>query len=467
MNYPSVFRILAVLHGGSALLLIVPLVVAIAYKETPQVAALSITLLISCVIAASVFLLTGKPARAARPTDGLGVVILWWLAAPIAAAPPFVLGAAETAIVSAIHEAASCLTTSGHSVIVIGDGGWPRSLIVYRGVLHLLGAWMTVTTAASVLAAINLGGPGIHRTDLFTIPDGSFFSAVPRVASAVAWMLTLMVLALFALLVLTGVPGSLALSSAISIATTGAVDPGVMIVGLGAVSEIFVLIGMIASIIGLGVLLDIRKKRFMTALGDPETLTFGIIFGCVCGACLILGVAVWPAVSWTISAIATAAPTALGAQVQAELPLGVLLAPAIVGGAALSTAGGVRLARVFLLSRRAGVEFSRLGYPQSLVSFTFRGRKQPESVVVGVWVYLIGYVAAGFLAVLAFALFNVSFESALLGAVGMLSNSGALVRQAALTFDFPMHFLAVTFLIVGRLEILALLPALNPSFWRG
>lgn len=467
MNYPSVFRVLSALYGGFAALLVLPLIVAIGFDERPQIASLSITLLITSVVAGSVFLLTGKPRRPARPTDGLGVGILWWLAAPIAAAPPFVLGVAETSVISAIHEAASCLTTAGHSVIEIGDGGWPRSLIVYRGILHLLGAWMTVTMAASVFAAINLGGPGIHRTDLFTIPDGSFFSAVPRVASAVAWMLSLLILGTFSALILTGVPGAPALTTAISIATTGSVDPGMAFVALTPLSELVVFIGLVASVLGLGVLLDVRKGRFLKALGDPETLMLGMVLGLISAACIAFGVSFWPAISWAASAVATASPTVAGAELQGDLPISFALVPAMIGGAALSTAGGVTLARVFVLSRRAGLEFSRLGYPQSLVAFMFRGRKQPESTVIGVWVYLVGYIATAFLAILGFAFLNVPFDSSALAAIGALSNSGALVEQAALLFDSPMHALAIICLVVGRLEILALLPALNRSFWRG
>ncbi len=467
MNYPSVFRVLSALYGGFAALLVLPLIVAIGFGERPQIASLSITLLITSVVAASVFLLTGKPRRHARPTDGLGVAILWWIAAPIAAAPPFVLGAAGTSVISAIHEAASCLTTAGHSVVEIGDGGWPRSLIVYRGILHLIGAWMTVTIAASVFAAINLGGPGIHRTDLFTIPDDNFFGAVPRVGSAVAWMLSLLILGTFSALILTGVPGTTALTTAISIATTGSVDPGMAFVSLTPLAEFVVFVGLMSSALGLGVLLDVRKGRFLTALRDPETLMLGLIVGLVSAACIAVGVSVWPAISWAASAVATASPTAAGAALQADLPISFVLVPAMIGGAALSTAGGVTLARVFVLSRRAGLEFSRLGYPQSMMSFVFRGRKQPQSAVIGVWVYLVGYIAAAFLAILGFAFLNVPFESSTLAAIGALSNSGALVEQATLLFDFPMHALAIACLIVGRLEILALLPALNRSFWRG
>ena len=60
--------------------------------------------------AASVLLLTPKPERKARPSDGLAVVILWWLLTPLATAMPFVFGVANSSVITAIHEAAACLT---------------------------------------------------------------------------------------------------------------------------------------------------------------------------------------------------------------------------------------------------------------------------------------------------------------------------------------------------------------------
>ena len=68
--------------------------------------------------------------------------------------------------------------------------------------------------------------------------------------------------------------------------------------------------------------------------------------------------------------------------------------------------------------RRAGQEFARLGFQNSIVALEFRQRQQKETAVLGVWVYLIAYIAAvsGVFAVLSFL--NVDFSEAIGQATG-------------------------------------------------
>ena len=115
--------------------------------------------------------------------------------------------------------------------------------------------------------------------------------------------------------------------------------------------------------------------------------------------------------------------------------------------------------------RRAGQEFTRLGFQNSIVALEFRQRQQKETAVLGVWVYLIAYIAAvsGVFAVLSFL--NVDFSEVIGQATGAISNSGWLITPA----DNPgglYHLTLMAAMILGRLEILALLPMLNPGFWR-
>lgn len=467
MNYVSVVRLLAMLGLLLAGMMMLPLLVAIATGEAPQVFSLAATLTVLAVLSSMILLLTPKPARRARATDGLGVAILWWILAPIAAAPPFVLGAAETSILPAIHEAASCLTTTGHSVIEIGSGGWPQSLIVLRGVLHLVGAWMTMTVAATVFAAINLGGPGIHRTELFSIPSGSFFEAVPRVGVAAAWVLVLTVLLVFTALVLTGRPTQSAFFTTISLATTGLVDPTNSAPAAGLLAQVIMLIALVSATVGLSILLDVRKGRFLSALSDPEWLTFGLVVATLVVFCGLAGLAAWPALLWSVSALSTSGLPILGPNAGLGLPLSLIVLPALIGGSGLSAAGGIKLGRLFVLGKRAGQEFSQLSYPQSVTSFTFRGREQSESTVIGVWVYLIGYIFALFAAIAVLSFSGAPLNTAILAGVGGLSNAGALTGAATAAPTVVDHFVITICMVLGRLEVLAILPALNPSFWRG
>ena len=468
MNYASIVRVLALLMliiAGSALL---PIAVAIVAQETDQTIALLVMAIGISVLASSVLLLTPKPSRKARPSDALGVVIIWWFLAPLASALPFVVGVADGSLLHAIHEAAACLTTSGQSVIRTEGNVWPASLIVWRGVLHVLGGLATIVTAASVLAAINLGGPGIHRTVLFTVPESSFFDAVPRVARSVSMMMLVFLIVLLGLLIMSGVSFPRALSDAVSAVTTGAVDPNVVNRrALAPFPSIILGLGLITGALGLAVWLPLKDRKPRKALFDPETMTFLFLVAMFAIVVLPLGTGLTDAIAWSVSAMSTSGLIFSNGLARDAIPLPILVLPALIGGSALSAAGGVKVARLIVLARRAGQEFRQLGYRRSVLGFRFRDRELDERSVIGVWVYLIAYIVAVFIVMIGFSFLNLPFEETIRLSIGGLTNSGSLLLGHTNDLGGGATTLLIVSMILGRLEILAIIPALSPSFWRG
>ena len=468
MNYASIVRVLALLMliiAGSALL---PIAVAIVAQETDQTIALLVMAIGISVLASSVLLLTPKPSRKARPSDALGVVIIWWFLAPLASALPFVVGVADGSLLHAIHEAAACLTTSGQSVIRTEGNAWPASLIVWRGVLHVLGGLATIITAASVLAAINLGGPGIHRTVLFTVPESSFFDAVPRVARSVSMMMLVFLIVLLGLLIMSGVSFPRALSDAVSAVTTGAVDPHVVNRrALAPFPSVILGLGLITGALGLAVWLPLKDRKPRKALFDPETMTFLFLVAMFAIVVLPLGTGLTDAIAWSVSAMSTSGLIFSNGLARDAIPLPILVLPALIGGSALSAAGGVKVARLIVLARRAGQEFRQLGYRRSVLGFRFRDRELDERSVIGVWVYLIAYIVAVFIVMIGFSFLNLPFEETIRLSIGGLTNSGSLLLGHTNDLGGGATTLLIVSMILGRLEILAIIPALSPSFWRG
>ncbi|MEM0985197.1 MAG: hypothetical protein AAGJ32_03025 [Pseudomonadota bacterium] len=466
MHYGVIVRILAWLGltlvagcGAGA-------IVALIAGETAPLVAFATTALVTAVMCSSVLLLAPNNDRDARPRDGLAALILFWLLIPPFAALVFLLSVPGATFPLALEEATSCLTTTGHTVLPLASDQWPMSLVFWRGLLHVYGALVSLTAVASIFAAINLGGPGIHRTVLFTIPDGSFFGAMPRVilASAAALGATIGVLSLS--LSATGMPISTAISDAVSVATTGLVTPGRA--GLGPTNDVhgvILFLGLLFSTIGLAVALEIRAGRWRFAARDPELVTLAILFMAIVGVTVLLGERVVDGAAWAISELSTSGMPINASGTQLRMPLPVALLPVIIGGSALSTAGGIKLARIFILSARALQEFRTLAFRKSVGVFTFRGRVQPEKAIIAVWVYLVAYTMVAALLLLLFSMAGQGFEAAVSSAIGTLSNAGHLVVTGAERSP-AISTIAVFAMILGRLEVLAALPALFPGFWR-
>lgn len=468
MNYSSVIRVLALLMlilagwAASAALL------AWAFGETTQIISFGATALGISVFASSVLLLAPKPQRRARPSDALAVALLWWFLSPVAAAMPFVFGVANDSVAIALFEAASCLTTTGHAILDFPDGSWPVSLLYWRGILHLLGTYAAVVMAAGVFAAINLGGPGVHRTVLFTVPDASYFDAMPRIYMGVGIMLGITVSFILILLLMAGVPPVRALADAVSVISTGLVLPDSQaFLPANPVAGLIMAAGLAIGALGLAVWLPLRIGAVKTALTDPETVVFFLLMLIFAAAVIPVGISLQDGLAWSLSSLSTSGiPLSAGAR-DADIPLTIAVLPALIGGSALSAAGGIKIARFIVLGQRAGQEFRQLGYRRSILSFKFRDRELDERSVIGVWVYFIVYAGAVFSVMTAFSFLGLPFEESIRLSIGALTSSGGLIGQATEGLGPVGQILLSIAMVLGRVEILTVLPALSLSFWRG
>ncbi|MFN3912821.1 potassium transporter TrkG [Hyphomonas sp.] len=468
MNYASVVRVLSLLMLIVACAAVLGAAIAAFAGETAQVTAFGATALGIAVAAASVVLLTPQPKRKARASDGLAVVILWWLMVPFATAMPFVFGVANSSVVTAILEAASCLTTTGDTMIRVTGAEWPVSLIYWRGALHILGAFAALVMAAGVFAAINLGGPGVHRTVLFTLPDSSFFDAMPRIVGPVALMLGVSIASIFVILLTLGVEPGRALGDAISVITTGLVHPDALTRAAGSIGVSVTLgVGLCLGALGLAFWLPFRQRSWAAIIQDPEIMIFGFFVLVFAGAAVLAGLAAGDSLGWSISTLSTSGIPLTSPEVASRIPLTVYVMPCLIGGSALAAAGGIKLARVVVLAQRAGQEFQQLGYRRSIVSFRFRDRELDERSVIGVWVYFVAYVLAVFVFIIGFSFTGHGFDDSIRLSIGGLTSSGGLIAGTAEKMGPGSEILLIIAMLLGRLEILALLPALSLSFWRG
>jgi len=304
---------------------------------------------------------------------------------------------------------------------------------------------------------------------LFTVPATSYFDAMARIYAAVGLMLGISLAFILLLLLVTGVPPGRALADAVSVITTGLVLPGAATATPPSLAASGVLtFGMVIGALGLAIWLPLRVGSLKSAVLDPETVTFAGLAVLFAAALMSLGFAPDDAAAWSVSALSTSGlPLSAGAA-GASVPLTLHVLPCLIGGSALAAAGGIKIARFIVLGRRAGQEFLQLGYRRSVLSFRFRDRELDERSVIGVWVYFIGYVVAVFVLMTAFSFAGDTIGDSIRLAIGGLTSSGGLIAAAGRTaLTEAEQGLLVIAMLLGRVEILTVLPALSLSFWRG
>lgn len=426
---------------------------------------------VSIATASTIALLSiDKPTRRSRPIDGLAVAIFFWVFAPFLLSIPFfpLVEGQNNRFLLATYEALSNLSTTGHS-LVAPSVTLPASLIFWRALLHIVGAVAFLTMAMTVFAALNLGGPGIHRSRFFTIPNGHFFDATQRSFRLITLFVVLGIGGICALLLIGGIAPRDALAISTSVITTGLVDPDLAVQPVPGLSGILAAIIIIGLCLGtLGVIFADALSRFelREALFDAEAISFAGLFAICAAFAFMAGVPLLQSAGWSLSSLSTSGLQLVDPERISRIPLVLTLFPVLIGGAALSTAGGIKLSRMILLGRRVSGEFQQLGFKQSIHRFKFRGLAQTEESLIGVWVYLVGYIMACVFGILVLSILDQSFDSAILITVGSIANAGHLL-QGQFSGESPAVIgSAMIGMILGRLEVIALLPILNPNFWR-
>lgn len=470
MNPSAILRSIALGAGVVGVSALVPFALAWHWHGFKESVPFLVSVLSGAFTFALIHVLVPRPRRAASARDLLVAMAGWWTVTPFVAAPAFMAGLVGLDFGAAYLEALSCLTTTG-ATLTGGDtsssGRLPGAWIAWRGILHVFGGVGSLAAALTVLPALNFGGVGMHRSRLFTGTADGFVPAFVRTLGASALTFGVLFLLVNLAYAVSGLAPARALSLSVSALTTGLVDPVAdRMSAVGDGPRLVTLLALYVSVISFPTLLALRAwpRRL---LADTEALA-------IAGAILLAGaLASWLAglafglesLVWAASHLATSGlMTELLSRGMGEGALQLALILTLIGGSALSTTGGIKMARILVLSERSRLEFVRLAHENRVAPFVYRGRARDDVVVSGVWVYLVSFMLAIMALMLVLSLGQRDFAEALKFSVGVFSNAGHMTDLASLR---GLEAVAVAVgLIAGRLEVLALLPLLRPGFWR-
>lgn len=416
-------------------------------------------------------LITGAGAWAASigrrpPTDFRGaliIILLWWTIIPAFAAIPMAL--ASGSFGDAYFEAIAAITTTG---------GWlsPQAAIAspagmfWRVELQWMGGFASIAIAAAIFIrpafiGIDTLMPPFSRGDKdnFLRP---LRNAIYAFASVYVGVTSLAAGAFAA----SGIDGFTAIMMAMSGIASGGFLPG------GGEPEVFsaltlVILFLLMVFSGANFVVIARIFRGgKERVRDAETgaylgmLAFvAVLFWVLAGAgdvdLIILQMFNAASILSTSGFILGEAP-----------PLSALLVTAMIGGAAVSTAGGFKILRWLVIMRRGREELRRLVDPRAVF-----GRRKVSNEL-GVWIHFLVFTMTLGALVVILAIGDHRFELAATAAVAALSNAGPLIylvtegSQGFAAIAEPYRWALAAGMVLGRLEAAVALALINRWFWR-
>ena len=409
-------------------------------------------------------------------SDALAFLLVFWFVIPFVLAVPYLATNVTNQLSVAYFEAVSAFTTTGASSL--NPDELPRTMHIWRSLLQWLGGVVVATFAVVILAVLNLRGTGIHRSLLFTFKKGELFSRLSGVGRVIASIYGGISAVCFVGLVMTGTPPFEAICLALTSVSTGGLTPNGDVLS-SYVNPIGLTVLLLACLLGafnVSILWDlIRIRRWHTVVEAVRNVEHRTLLAII-SLLVVIGFAYTGVMHvWTIvpEAIFFATSTGFNYDIIGleMIPPVILIALALVGGSALSTAGGVKLIRILLLFRHFETDLLRLTHPTRTVPVTFRGQVIPDQAFLSIWMYFFGYTFVFGMGILSMSAVGMTFETAVTISAASLSNMGPLLEytlpQAGYeALSMNQMIIASILMLVGRVEVLAFLSILSPGFWR-
>lgn len=417
---------------------------------------------------------------------------------------PLVLGAPLVSLVpglglgGAYFEMLSCLTTTG-ATLFERPQLLPDSLHLWRSLVGWMGGLMILTIAFAILAPLNLGGFEIGQAAgrREAGRSGTIEEATRRIFRAL-WLITPiyagLTFALMLLLIMAGDRPFVALCHAMGALSTSGISPlgGLADAKSGRLGEIAIALFLIPAVSHRGLSLSSKRRRG-PRLSDPQIqlmlisvvgVTFLLFVRSLIGAAEIdrqdnltaALQAIWGSLFTVLSFLTTTGFEShdwRAMQLWSDLPDPgtILLGVAVMGGGIATTAGGVKLLRIYALYRHGLREMDRLIHPSSLGRRGQGDRLISEGGSRIAFIFLMLFLISLALVMIALAATGLSFERSLALAVAGLTTTGPAIHTlgAGLGYrDLSATAKAIfgVAMIVGRMEALVIIALFNPIYWR-
>ena len=478
MNRKIVFSITGRLLEAMSLILLLPMVVSIIYKES-SFFAFAITAAISLILGVTLRILTTGCSKVMYAREGFLVVALAWLSASLIGCLPFIISGEIPSFADAFFETVSGFTTTGASIITDVES-MSHGVLFWRSFTHWIGGMGVLVFI--VAFANNVSDRAIHilRAEM---PGPVVGKIVPR-AKDTSKVLYLMYIVMTAVQIVFLLFGGMNLFESMvhTFATAGTGGFGVRadsISGYSPYIQWVITVFMLIFGVNFNLYYLLTIKRIKPVLKSDELWTYFGIAG-VSTALVAFNIrSIYPTFGETIrhaafqvsSIITTTGFATTDFNLWPGFSKAVLLILMFCGACAGSTAGGLKISRVIILFKMGLREIKRMIHPRSVASVKFEGRDVDDHIKSSITTYFGVYMFCILAIFLLLSLEPYDFETNFTAVVTCFNNVGPgfnLVGPSgsfSIYSDFSKLLLCIAMLL-GRLEIFPLLIALIPSTWR-
>lgn len=443
-------------------------------------------------------------SRKAQAADNLKALFFAITLLPVVLAVPMYETLDTVPFFDVYYEMVSSLTTTGATTFEPANS-IHEVLHLWRAMVAWLGGLLMWIAATAVLAPLSLGGyevTAVGEPGQLSDGHGQMQRAHPmkrwsRAAQVLVPIYTGLSLALWIMLMVIGSPpleGAIHAMSTLStsgISSVGGLQNGTT--GLGG--EVVIFLFMLFAVSRATFSADTGSVQRESLRHDPEIRMAFVIVAVVSAllfarhwvgaldesdtrAPLSAFNAAWGGIFTVLSFLTTtgfqSAEWDVAQQWSGLNTTGlVLMALCLVGGGVATTAGGVKLLRVYALYLQGMGEMERLVHPSVVLGARRAGaRRIRRRGAVIAWVFFMLFAMSLAAITMTLALMGNDFQEAMILAISALTTTGPLTQVAgeapiAISLLGPAEkFILCAAMVLGRLETLAIIALISPDLWQ-
>jgi trk system potassium uptake protein TrkH len=475
----SFVRIISALLALAAASMLLPALLAFFHGEAAVIPAFLWPMLAGLGITAPVLLRTRGQALSLSMKSGFATVALGWLFVGVLGAMPLFLTGAG--FIDALFESVSGFTTTGATVFP-DVSVFPASVNLWRCQTHWLGGMGIVALTVAILPLV--GGSGFQLIKVETTgPEKG--KITPKIAETakILWLFYLgLTAAQFLLLCAFGMNFTDALAHAFSTMGTGGFSTKTEGIAFyrSAGIETVCMVFMFLATVNFSLYYSLYSRRFREIANNSELRAFCVIVAAsgLIITLVILGekqsffTAARFAFFQTLSVISTTGFVTDDFSLWPPAAQMCLFFLMCVGGCSGSTAGGIKVIRWVILGKQTARECRRTLHPQGVFTLRINDKVVSGSFVLSAAAFIAFYLMFALaLALAVSAIDRVDGVTSLTSALSMLGNIGPAFGRGGLVADFARFsgaskLLYCLAMLVGRLELYAVLLFFFPAFWR-
>ena len=476
-NYKTVFFTLGILQIILGVSMFIPIIAQFVYSEVDS--SFFGASIITIVFGTLFFLSNLDHDRKLNLQQAFLLTALSWLNIAIFGSLPFIFSTIELTITDAFFESMSGITTTG-STIISNLENTPKGILLWRAILQWLGGIGIIVMAITLMPIMNVGG-----MQLFKISSNDSSEKILPKSKEIALRLIYIYSGLTVLCAFTywifGMGKFDSLTHSMTTIATGGFSNYNQSIGyfnsipIEISSMIFIILGSLPFIAYIKFMSG-DKKIF---LRDIQIKTFiKIIIATIIILSIYLLITNGNEFSLRSISFNTISILTGTGYVSAEFdgwgsfPLTLFFALMFIGGCAGSTTCGVKIFRVQILYLFITNQLKKIIYPKGVFVIKYDQNSVDDKFIASIISFIYFYFVIFFLLAAVLSLTGLDFITAISGAATSISNVGpGLGPIIGPNGDFSSlpdisKWVLTVGMILGRLELFAILVLFLPSFWR-